>query len=67
MIDVWYWIICIDYRDYIGELSLRMLTIPGTHNSGSYLANDTSSPVANWVVCQDEDVLTQLLYGIRFV
>ena len=54
-------------RKEIGKESLQQLVIPGTHDSGSYLANDTNSPVANWVVCQDEDVLTQLLYGIRFV
>ena len=55
------------FREEIGNSSLASLVIPGTHNSGSFLLNDSYSAVANWVVCQDEDILSQLLNGIRFV
>lgn len=41
--------------------------LPGTHNAGSYSVKDTDDVVTAWVVCQDEDIISQLLYGIRCV
>ncbi|KAK7068797.1 hypothetical protein SK128_002971, partial [Halocaridina rubra] len=59
----WLW----QNRDVLGSRSLRSLVIPGTHNSGSYSLNDEDDVVSAWVVCQDEDVISQLLYGIRYL
>lgn len=47
----------------IGHLAMNGLALPGTHQSGTFSKGlDWSS----WyVTCQEENVLTQLLYGIR--
>ena len=44
---------------------MRSLVIPGSHNAGSYKLEDDLDPVQGWVVCQDENVMSQLLYGVR--
>lgn len=56
-----------DNRQVLGGRSLRSLVIPGAHNAGSYSLRDKDDVVSSWVVCQDEDVLSQLLYGIRYL
>lgn len=55
------------FRAVLGSRSLRSLVLPGTHNSGSYSLADDNDVVAAWVVCQDEDIISQLLYGNRLV
>lgn len=52
-------------RHVLGPRSLKSLVIPGTHNSGSYSLEDQENLVNLMVVCQDEDILSQLLYGNR--
>ncbi|XP_037788494.1 uncharacterized protein LOC119583837 [Penaeus monodon] len=59
----WLW----DNKDVLGSRSLRSLMLPGTHNAGSYSVKDTDDVVTAWVVCQDEDIISQLLYGIRYL
>ncbi|MPC55883.1 PI-PLC X domain-containing protein 1 [Portunus trituberculatus] len=54
-------------RAVLGNRSLRSLVLPGTHNAGSYSLADDNDVVASWVVCQDEDILSQLLYGNRYL
>lgn len=53
----------------VGDLFLNELAIPGTHNAGSYKVYDPpdESFVTWYRDCQEEDVYTQLLYGIRFL
>ncbi|XP_018020219.1 uncharacterized protein LOC108676615 [Hyalella azteca] len=57
----WMW----DNRDVLINRPLEDLAILGSHNAGSLTANDSYDAVANWVVCQDETILDQLLYGVR--
>ncbi|XP_066972494.1 uncharacterized protein [Macrobrachium rosenbergii] len=59
----WLW----QNRDVLGSRSLRSLVIPGSHNSGSYSLKDEDDVVSAWVVCQDESIISQLLYGIRYL
>lgn len=56
-----------DHRAVLGSRSLRSLVLPGTHNAGSYTLADDNDVVAAWVVCQDEDIISQLLYGNRYL
>lgn len=54
---------------HIAYLSLYDLAIPGTHQSGAYRpykTEDSDNPEAKSVYHQEEDITTQLLYGIRF-
>ncbi|CAL4076533.1 unnamed protein product [Meganyctiphanes norvegica] len=59
----WLW----DNRDIIGDRPVRSLILPGMHNAGSYDLAEHTDAVTNWVICQDEDVLSQLLYGGRYL
>lgn len=67
----WIW----DHRSEFGDMSLRSLFIPGTHNSGCYkkvtgLANQSSrrnSFSSRFLLTQDLDIYTQLVYGIRYL
>ncbi|XP_046387690.1 uncharacterized protein LOC124157194 [Ischnura elegans] len=67
----WIW----DHRSELGDMSLRSLFIPGTHNSGCYkkvtgLANQNSrrnSFSSRFLLTQDLDIYTQLVYGIRYL
>nr|XP_045595248.1 uncharacterized protein LOC123756209 [Procambarus clarkii] len=56
-----------DNRQVVGNRSLRSLVLPGTHNAGSYSLRDSEDVVSAWVVCQDEDIVSQLLYGNRYL
>ncbi|KAK8738177.1 hypothetical protein OTU49_004085, partial [Cherax quadricarinatus] len=56
-----------DHRQVLGNRSLRSLVLPGTHNAGSYSLKDQDDVVSAWVVCQDEDIISQLLYGNRYL
>ncbi|XP_042237589.1 uncharacterized protein LOC121876511 [Homarus americanus] len=56
-----------DNRQVLGGRSLRSLVLPGTHNAGSYSLKDRGDVVSAWVVCQDEDIISQLLYGNRYL
>ncbi|XP_071453592.1 PI-PLC X domain-containing protein 1-like [Hetaerina americana] len=67
----WIW----DHRSELGDMSLRSLLIPGTHNSGCYkrvtgLSNQNSrrnSFSSRFLLTQDLDIYTQLVYGIRYL
>lgn len=55
-------------RDSLGSVPLHDLFIPGTHNSGSYrpYQGQTSDTVfMRYLICQDEDIYSQLVYGTR--
>uniref|UniRef100_A0A1B6LSQ0 Phosphatidylinositol-specific phospholipase C X domain-containing protein n=1 Tax=Graphocephala atropunctata TaxID=36148 RepID=A0A1B6LSQ0_9HEMI len=59
-----------DNRLSIGGLSLTSLVWPGTHNSGCYRRGDTLSQrdtLARFVLTQDQDVWSQLVYGVRYI
>ena len=47
----------------IGHMTLKSLAIPGTHQSGAF--SRSVDHLDRFKYCQEEDVLTQLLYGIR--
>ncbi|KAG8269147.1 hypothetical protein J6590_008393 [Homalodisca vitripennis] len=59
-----------DNKLSIGGLSLTSLVWPGTHNSGCYRRGDTLSlrdTLARFVLTQDQDVWSQLVYGVRYI
>ncbi|OQR74775.1 hypothetical protein BIW11_03362 [Tropilaelaps mercedesae] len=51
----------------IGTLPLIELALPGTHQSGAYspYVGSIFGEQRGMIYCQEEDVFTQLLYGIR--
>ncbi|OQR71766.1 hypothetical protein BIW11_01439 [Tropilaelaps mercedesae] len=54
----------------IGFLSLSDLVIPGTYQSAAYRryrVNDMFRPRVGFIYTQEEDIFTQLLYGIRYL
>ncbi|CAN7939180.1 unnamed protein product, partial [Ixodes hexagonus] len=53
----------------LGHLSFTQLFIPGTHNSGMYDVNPAGgvSVVDHFLLNQDEPIINQLYYGIRFL
>lgn len=58
-------------RPELQNLSLPMLFVPGTHNSGSDKINsiskrDVGSKLESLVLTQDESIWNQLVYGIRY-
>lgn len=60
-----------EHRYELQNLSLPMLFIPGTHNSGSdkiqtVSKRDIGSKLENLVLTQDESIWNQLVYGIRY-
>ncbi|KAG8235728.1 hypothetical protein J437_LFUL016363 [Ladona fulva] len=67
----WIW----DHRADLGDMSLRSLFIPGTHNSGCYkkltgLNNQSArrnSFASRFLLTQDLDIYAQLVYGIRYL
>jgi len=62
----WMW----DNRDVLGPMALRNLVLPGTHNSGSfgeYVGHISDTVFTRYLICQDEDIKTQLNYGIRYL
>lgn len=54
-----------DLLPEIANLSLGDLAIPGTHQSGTFKAFGGFDYFNRYRDCQEEDVYTQLLYGIR--
>ncbi|XP_064454772.1 uncharacterized protein LOC135366044 [Ornithodoros turicata] len=59
-------------RDSCSALSgfmLHELMLPGTHNSGMYDRTSPGTPVPfqDFIYNQEEDVFSQLVYGIRFL
>ncbi|XP_028968429.1 uncharacterized protein LOC100899375 [Galendromus occidentalis] len=51
----------------IGGTALKDLVIPGTHQSGTFKHFTKFNYLNRYRDCQEEDVFTQLLYGIRFL
>jgi len=62
----WMW----QNRELLGPVALRNLVLPGTHNAGSYRSyngHHSDTVFTRYLVCQDEDIKTQLNYGIRYL
>lgn len=68
-----------DLKDVLGPRSLREVTIPGSHNSGSDVLAEGPAPgapsayaampcfIRKWSECQSADVGAQLQGGVRYV
>ncbi|XP_068151691.1 PI-PLC X domain-containing protein 1 [Drosophila tropicalis] len=60
-----------DMRSVIGDLRLRDLFIPGSHDSGSYRPNFDplirENLVTKYALTQDDDIRGQLLHGVRYL
>ncbi|CRL07974.1 CLUMA_CG020986, isoform A [Clunio marinus] len=60
-----------DYRDQFGDRKFRQLFIPGTHDSASYKynfdPNQMETLVTRYSLTQDDDILSQLIHGIRYL
>ncbi|XP_037709640.1 PI-PLC X domain-containing protein 1 [Drosophila subpulchrella] len=60
-----------DLKSKIGEMRLRDLFIPGSHDSGSYRPNFDpllrESLVTKYALTQDEDIRGQLMHGVRYL
>ncbi|EDW64160.1 PI-PLC X domain-containing protein 1 [Drosophila virilis] len=60
-----------ELRAVVGDLRLRDLFIPGTHDSGSYRPNFDpllrESLVTKYALTQDDDIRGQLMHGARYL
>lgn len=60
----------LDTYQYIGSRSLPTLMIPGTHNSATYQVGQLDGSVLQMInkyqMNQDENIFSQLVYGIRY-
>lgn len=60
-----------EMRDQIENKKFRQLFIPGTHDSSSYKynfdPNRMETLITRYTLTQDDDVLSQLVHGIRYV
>ncbi|XP_020709537.2 PI-PLC X domain-containing protein 1-like [Athalia rosae] len=59
-----------DRREELASKRFRDIFLPGSHNSGSYVITEDPTAetlVAKYVICQDESVLAQLIYGVRYL
>ncbi|XP_043864903.1 PI-PLC X domain-containing protein 1 [Drosophila mojavensis] len=60
-----------NWHSGLGDLRLRDLFIPGTHDSGSYRPNFDpllrESLVTKYALTQDDDIRGQLLHGARYL
>ncbi|CAG0901386.1 unnamed protein product [Cyprideis torosa] len=57
-------------RNQLWDAPLNKVLIPGSHNAGAYrqFSSDKSNNLlTRYSFCQDEDVWTQLAFGIRFL
>ena len=56
-----------EMKDQIQDLQLKYMVLPGSHDSGSYTkSGKLYSLTAGSIFTQEEDFLSQLLWGIRF-
>ena len=56
-----------DHRDVIKVLKIKDVVLPGSHDSGSYTkSGDLYSIFAGSVFTQEENFLSQLIWGVRF-
>lgn len=60
-----------DMRSVVGNLRFRDLFIPGSHDSGSYRVNfdplAKETIVTKYTLTQDDDIMGQLMHGIRYL
>lgn len=60
-----------ELKSLIGEMRLRDLFLPGTHDSGSYRPDFDpllkESLVTKYALCQDDDIRGQLMHGVRYL
>lgn len=57
-------------RPALGSFPLTSIFLPGTHDSGAYGEFDPDigdTSVTKYTLCQDEDILSQLIRGIRYL
>lgn len=51
----------------IDDIPLSRLCLPGTHNSGCFDNGLRFESVNKFIITQDTDVWTQMVYGIRYL
>ncbi|KAG1657828.1 Heparan-alpha-glucosaminide N-acetyltransferase [Nymphon striatum] len=51
----------------IGDVYLRKVMIPGSHNSGSYSTKVSKSIISRFLITQDMSIFNQLIFGIRYL
>lgn len=60
-----------EMRDKIESKKFRQLFIPGTHDSSSYKynfdPNRMETLVSRYTLTQDDDILSQLIHGVRYI
>lgn len=60
-----------EMRKQIESTKIRQLFLPGTHDSASYKynfdPNRMETLVSRYTLCQDDDILSQLVHGIRYL
>lgn len=56
-----------EMKDAIQDVKLRNLFIPGTHNSASFKSTFTENRLTKYAICQDDDIRSQLMQGIRYL
>lgn len=66
MINYRYFFSYVD-RESLGPQRLDTIFIPGTHNSGSYSTARVPNLLKKYILNQDRDVWTQLVFGIRYL
>nr|CAD7258558.1 unnamed protein product [Timema shepardi] len=58
----------VDMKDELSPMKLRKVFIPGAHDAGAYERyKGAETPVTKYSITQEEDVLSQLTYGIRYL
>nr|CAD7446438.1 unnamed protein product [Timema bartmani] len=57
-----------DMKEELSPMKLRKVFIPGAHDAGAYERyKGADTPVSKYSITQEEDVLSQLTYGIRYL
>lgn len=60
-----------DMRNRIEDKKVRNLFLPGTHDSASYKynfdPNQMETLISRYTLTQDDDILSQLVHGIRYL
>lgn len=60
-----------ELRATIGDIKIRNLFIPGTHDSGAYKYNfhpkKDENRLTKYTITQDDDIRSQLVHGIRYL
>eukprot|EP00347_Sterkiella_histriomuscorum_P020296 403338349 len=54
-----------NWMSHLQDRPLMSLTLPGTHNSGTYQPHNFLWVIKNYMLCQDKSVYEQLKMGVR--